>query len=255
PYAPCRAFEDLHHLLGHELVKATLGALLAALAALLLAACGSSSSDAGGSVALRGRVTDASGTPVAGATVFAVPAKAVDTETPMRASAILSGAADGIDEPLEDAIDRAGASFPRAQTDDAGQFSLPAVRADASYFVHVTPASEEEVLPGGNLARRAQSGRELAAAPLEIRLSSRPPSDAGNRVQGLPGVPRSAGGLETHPARARRHGARRVECTAGSGARGGKLECRGLQGVSGRRRAHALFRGQLRHRWQGRRPR
>jgi len=160
------------------MAKGTWRALGAALAALVLAACGACSSDAPDAVVVQGRVTDASGVPIARASVYAVPAAAIDIETPMRASAILSGAADGIDEPLEDAIDREGAGFPSARTDDDGRFVLRELPAGASYFVHVTPASEDEALPGGSLSRRALPAGELAAAPLTIRLSSRPPPDA-----------------------------------------------------------------------------
>ena len=150
--------------------------LASALAALALAACGSGT-QVEEPVTVAGLVTDASGVPVAGATVLAVPASAIDTTTPMPASAIREGAADGVDEPLEDAIDRDGASFPSARTDGDGRFSLRAPAAQA-YFIYVAPASEDEVLPGGSAARHARPARELGAAPLKIRLSSRPPREA-----------------------------------------------------------------------------
>jgi hypothetical protein len=150
--------------------------LVLALAALALASCGSGSTP--DVVAVEGIVTDTSGAPVAGATVIAVPASAIDTTTPMPASSIRDGRADGVDEPLEDAIDRNGKRLPRARTDDDGRFSFGALPADASYFIHVTPASEDEVLAGGSLARRARPVRELAAAPLAIKLSSRPQPEA-----------------------------------------------------------------------------
>lgn len=150
--------------------------LALALATLALASCGSGSQGEA-TVGVAGRVSDASGVPVADATVFAVPASAIDTTTPMPASAIRDGAADGVDEPLEDAIDRNGSEFPSARTDGDGRFSLRAPAAEA-YFVYVAPASEDEVLPGGTFARRARPARELAAAPLAIKLSSRPPREA-----------------------------------------------------------------------------
>jgi hypothetical protein len=157
-------------------VMRILRALVPALAALALGACGSGT-QVEEPVAVAGLVTDASGVPVADATVFAVPASAIDTTTPMTATSIREGASDGVDEPLEDAIDRDGKQFPRARTDDEGRFSLR-TPATTAYFVYVTPASEDEVLPGGSLARKAQPARELAAAPLKIRLSSRPPREA-----------------------------------------------------------------------------
>lgn len=150
--------------------------LVPALAALALASCQSGEGENAPPVA--GLVTDASGVAVAGATVYAVPASAIDTTAPMTASAIREAAADGVDEPLEDAIDRDGKRFPSAQTDKGGRFSLGALSGAESYFVYVAPASEDEVLPGGSLARKARPARELAAAPLAIRLSSRPPREA-----------------------------------------------------------------------------
>ena len=153
--------------------------LVPAIAALALASCGSGGGeDEAAAGAVAGVVTDASGVAVAGATVYAVPASALDTTTPMPASSILEGTADGVDEPLEDAIDRNGRQFPNAQTDKDGRFSLGALRGTEAYFVYVAPASEDEVLPGGGLARKARPARALAAAPLAIRLSSRPPLEA-----------------------------------------------------------------------------
>ncbi|MGA7986037.1 MAG: hypothetical protein WCA01_12725, partial [Burkholderiales bacterium] len=96
----------------------------------------------------------------------------------MTASSIREGTTDGVDEPLEDAIDRDGRRFPSAQTDKDGHFSLGALSGAEAYFVYAAPASEDEVLPGGSLARKARPLRELAAAPLAIRLSSRPPREA-----------------------------------------------------------------------------
>lgn len=162
-----------------NVVYAILQGLGAALAALALVSCGSGGGQGEevAAVIVAGVVTDASGNPVAGATVYAVPASAIDTTTPMPASSIRAGTADGVDEPLEDAIDRNGKQFTSARTDDIGRFSFYALAA-ASYFVHVTPASEDEVLPGGSLSRRARPARELAAAPLAIRLSSRPRPEA-----------------------------------------------------------------------------
>jgi len=152
--------------------------LVPALAALALGSCGSGGGGGEQAAAVAGVVTDASGVPVADATVFAVPASAIDTTAPMTASSIRAGTSDGIDEPLEDAIDRDGGQFPRAHTDKDGRFSFGALSGAEAYFVYVVPASEKEVLPGGSLARKARPVRELAAAPLAIRISSRPPPEA-----------------------------------------------------------------------------
>src|SRR5688572_32331408 len=92
-----------------------------------------------------------SGHPVSGATVHLVPVTAIDTTTPMTASAIYAAPfpAEAYDEPLEDAIRAGGTGFPQATTDPQGRFAIAAV-PDGTYFLHVAPAaSDREHLPGG----------------------------------------------------------------------------------------------------------
>lgn len=127
-----------------------------------------------------GRAVPASGDPVAEATVHLVPVSAIDVATPITASAIYASPypAEAADEPLEDAIRRLGAQFPRATTDAQGRFVMDRV-PDGRFFVHVTPNSQDtEHLPGGDQSRRSLSAQELRGQPVTIRLSSRPPTSA-----------------------------------------------------------------------------
>jgi hypothetical protein len=132
---------------------------------------------ASGVLSKGGRSAQASGHPVAEATVHLVPVSAVDVTTPITASAIYNKpyAAEAVDEPLEDAIRRLGAQFPAATTDAQGRFAITNV-PDGRFFVHVTPhAQDTEHLPGGDQSRRSLSAQELRGQPLTITLSSRPP--------------------------------------------------------------------------------
>jgi hypothetical protein len=118
----------------------------------------------------------ADGRPVVGATVHLVPATAIDTSTPITASSIYAAPfpAESVDEPLEDAIRRAGGSFPKAVTDQRGRFIIDAVPA-GSFFVHVTPAATDTShLPGGDLSRRSFAAAELRGQRRAIRVSGQP---------------------------------------------------------------------------------
>lgn len=113
---------------------------------------------------------------VADATVYLVPATAIDTTSKMTASAIYAQPypAEAYDEPLEDAIRLKGAEFPQAQTDSQGKFSIAQV-PDGSYFIHVTPsANDEEHLPGGDKSRQAYPAALLRAGAMNIEISSSP---------------------------------------------------------------------------------
>ncbi len=75
---------------------------------------------------MAGRAAADPGHPVSGATVHLVPVTAIDTTTPMTASAIYAAPfpAEAYDEPLEDAIRAGGAGFPQATTDAQGRFAI-----------------------------------------------------------------------------------------------------------------------------------
>ena len=129
---------------------------------------------------MAGRAAADPGHPVSGATVHLVPVTAIDTTTPMTASAIYAAPfpAEAYDEPLEDAIRAGGTGFPQATTDPRGRFAIAAV-PDGTYFLHVTPAaSDREHLPGGDLARRSYAAAELRGTSMTIEVSSSPPASA-----------------------------------------------------------------------------
>ena len=120
------------------------------------------------------------GHPVARAMVHLVPVTAVDTTTPITASAVYAPPypAEAIDEPLEDAIRRRGTGFPRATTDAHGQFAVANV-PDGRYFIHVTPdQNDAEHLPGGDRSRQSYAAAQLRGQSMTVRVSSRPSSAA-----------------------------------------------------------------------------
>jgi hypothetical protein len=120
------------------------------------------------------------GHPVAGATIHLVPVVAIDTTTPITASAIYAAPypAEAIDEPLEDAIRLRGAGFPRATTDAQGHFRITTVPA-GKYFVHVTPDPKDaEHLPGGDRSRQSYTAEQLRGQSMTIKVSGHPSAAA-----------------------------------------------------------------------------
>jgi len=120
------------------------------------------------------------GHPVVGATVHLVPTAAIDTTTPMTASAIYAPPypAEAYDEPLEDAIRLQGIAFPHSTTDSQGHFVIANVPA-GKFFVHLTPApADTEHLPGGDLSRRSYPAEQLRGQSMTIRVSSSPSAAA-----------------------------------------------------------------------------
>lgn len=152
--------------------RARVATAILALLPLALAGCHESSSPSGPATAqtVTGVVTTAWGEPVAGAVVYLVPADAVPT-TPITAAAVLSGAAQSYDEPLEDAINGpSGSTFPRATTGATGSFELPDVNATESYFsyVAVAGATPANLYPGGDRSRVAIRGTALLGLAIEV---------------------------------------------------------------------------------------
>jgi predicted CXXCH cytochrome family protein len=123
------------------------------------------------------QVLDSSETPVAGATVFLVPAADVD-RTAFDGADVRAGASEDYDEPLEDAVRLRGGTYPRAQTDAGGNAWIAGV-PDGPYFTLAIPAlGDAEHLPGGTGGRQAREALTLSLAPQVLRVSSRPPPAA-----------------------------------------------------------------------------
>ena len=122
-------------------------------------------------------VKNTAGFPVVGATVYLVPASAVDA-TVFSGADVLSGAAQDKDEPLEDAIDQNGGSFPQAVTGADGAALLEAVPVDV-YFIFVKPSGlDTENLPGGDASRLAVSATTFLGLTRDLVVSSKPPAAA-----------------------------------------------------------------------------
>jgi hypothetical protein len=127
---------------------------------------------------ISGRVVTAWGEPVAGATVYLVPADQVPT-TPITAADVRSGAAEAYDEPLEDAVASAAASaFPRATSAADGTFALPQVDTTRSFFPYVDPAGAQpaDLYPGGSLSREPRTN--VGLHDLTIEVTGRPSASA-----------------------------------------------------------------------------
>ena len=143
----------------------------------LLASCDSHSSN-DGARSLHGAVRGPNGAPLAGATVYLVPADAVD-DTAFDADAIRDGSSEDRDEPLEDLIRARGDEFVRAVAGVDGGYSIEAVPA-GSYFVFAEPAAnDDEHLPGGLGSRVARNADAFdPTARFDIELSSSPSASA-----------------------------------------------------------------------------
>ncbi len=122
-------------------------------------------------------VTNPAGMPVAGATVFLVPASDIDTGD-VTGNDVLSGAAETRDEPLEDAVRLRGASYPRGVTDAGGRVLIADVPF-GTYFWFVLPAAgDTEHLPGGEGCRLARQSTTFLGTTTSIRLTSQPSAAA-----------------------------------------------------------------------------
>ncbi len=126
-----------------------------------------------------GEVVNPVGIPVVGAKVYLIPATAIDMAR-ITASDIYYPPyrAEAYDEPLEDAIRAKGLEFPSAITDTEGKFLIPKV-PDGNFFVQVMPSEgDREHLPGGDKSRSANAAEYLRGKYVNIKVSSRPPSNA-----------------------------------------------------------------------------
>ena len=118
-------------------------------------------------------ITDASGAPVMNATVYLVPAAAVD-DAAYTGTDILNGAFEDADEPLEDQIRLFGSTYPQAVTDAQGRALIANVPA-GNYFWFAQPdAADTEHLPGGNESRFARDWAGFVGQNSSIVLASQP---------------------------------------------------------------------------------
>ncbi|HLX61742.1 MAG TPA: hypothetical protein VKX17_10715 [Planctomycetota bacterium] len=125
----------------------------------------------------KGLVIDGASVPIAGATVYAIPASLVDVTSPITPATITSGQAEAYDEPLEDIINNpiTVKTLAKGVTNTKGQFSIKGIDQTASYFFFAVPAATDtNHLPGGDLSRAAITLRAPKAkrtAGLTIHLT------------------------------------------------------------------------------------
>ncbi len=115
---------------------------------------------------------------VSGARVYLVPADKIPT-TPIRAADVLSGAAAGYDEPLEDLIrSTLAGAFPQAKTDADGKFSIKNLDTGKNYFpfVEVSSATPAGLYPGGSMSRIVRTGAALD--DMSIQVTGHPSNSA-----------------------------------------------------------------------------
>lgn len=154
-------------------------ALPAAATALLLVACsgGGSGDVLAPPEAVDFLVTNSAGLPVLAATVYLVPAGAVDG-TPFSSAEVNTGQAADRDEPLEDAVRLGGGAFPQGVTDAEGRARIVPV-PEGRYFWFVRPApADAEHLPGGSGCRTARHTTSFLGTTVTVTVSSRPMSSA-----------------------------------------------------------------------------
>lgn len=152
--------------------KAWTWGLLALGAAALIYGCtgaGAKMADA----TVKGTVEDRDGHKVANATVWLIPSTDVAAmgKTPIE---IKKDARN--DEPLEDNLAANRDRYLKGKSGDNGEFSVTDVPG-GKYFLYVEPA-DATYLPGGDKSRKSMSSAELAAAPVNIRVSGNIPAGA-----------------------------------------------------------------------------
>lgn len=118
-------------------------------------------------------VRDGIGNPVVAATIYLVPASAID-DTPFDSADVLSGASEDFDEPLEDAVRLNGGAYPQAVTDATGTATIGQVPM-GSYFWFVSPdPGDTEHLPGGLGCRVARDTITFLGTTVDLSLTSSP---------------------------------------------------------------------------------
>ena len=123
---------------------------------------------------LVGRVLDVRLLPVAGGTVYLIPAADVaalgDDEIDLQLSP-LDTAALPFDEPLDDLIDTNGPTYASATVDADGVYRFTTI-ADERYFVTWAPDSGDTMhLPGGDQCRSSVQSADLVGTQVDIKVS------------------------------------------------------------------------------------
>ncbi len=130
---------------------------------------------------LVGRVMEPNMRPVAGGTVYLVPASDVeqlsqspiDPFLPPEATATLA-----VDEPIEDLLDVNGDGYEQATVDESGVYRFETL-PEGGHFVVWTPAEDDGVhLPGGDSSNTAIDTASLVGMQLDIRVSAQPSEGA-----------------------------------------------------------------------------
>ncbi len=128
-----------------------------------------------------GLVTDGTRLPVAGGEVILVPAADVTTlrATPIDLTlAPAAAAAATNDEPLEDLIDRNGATYPRATVGMDGVYRFTTLPTADFFMVWMPAAGDTAHLPGGSRCRGAMAPASALGARIDLRVSGAQTSDA-----------------------------------------------------------------------------
>jgi predicted CXXCH cytochrome family protein len=124
---------------------------------------------------LAGSIRDTAGAPVAGATLYAVPADRL-AWVPITADDLTEAEMD-FDQPLENLVTASGDTFPNTVTDDDGGYSLALPPGRYYLYVVPDPVNDPLHLPGGSESRSSRSADELlAAGTVDIKVSSQPSS-------------------------------------------------------------------------------
>ncbi len=116
-------------------------------------------------------ITNASGQPVVGATVYLVPAADVDG-SPITGQDVLDGNAEVRDEPLEDAIAAFGSTYAQGVTGPDGRVEIGGVPL-GRYFWFVSP-NDGEHLPGGTDCRRSREASQFLGLTMQVQVTSAP---------------------------------------------------------------------------------
>ncbi|MEI8257392.1 MAG: hypothetical protein WCJ30_17085, partial [Deltaproteobacteria bacterium] len=128
-----------------------------------------------------GLVSDGTHLPVAGGTVYLVPAADVMT---LRATLVdlsqapAAAAAATNDEPLEDLIDVHGATYPRATVGMDGVYRFTTIPTANFFMVWAPAVGDTAHLPGGSRCRNAMAPGSALGARIDLRVSGAQTADA-----------------------------------------------------------------------------